>query len=268
MPSATSRRNVLRLACACACSSLAQRATPAFAATPPPLSRACLLTPAGSRVYQSRGFLTTSVADVFRQGRNTTSTGNTDIDRELGRAIKITADILRVNPAFSFFEPDRFVGDSEAEWMNAFADGNTYVPGTTGTVAFGMTNFRSELFGYDESGTSVMTIIAHEFGHIVQVTRGYIGAIDYGVPCGVEINADFLAGYYLGIRARTVSSLRFERAEDWFVRAGNPRPDRRHGNSDERVRAGRAGYEVGIAGRALDDAIRAGWDYFGFHPER
>jgi hypothetical protein len=266
MLGAISRRGALRFACSCACAPLLSTSVQSIAAPRARLSRACLLTSAGRTVYRSRGFGAVSVGDVFLKRRDTKSTGDPEIDFQLNRAIKIAAGILNVNPAFSFFDPDRFLGDDEYQWMNAYADGTTYVSGTRGTVAFGLTNFRSELYGYDDTGTTVMTIIAHEFGHIVQSNWGYQNAIDYGNPCGVEINADFLSGYYLGIRKLSVPSLQFEKAEQWFVRAGNPAPDRRHGNSAERLRAAQAGYRVGIEDNSLEEAVRAGWDYFGFRP--
>src|SRR5438067_1705240 len=116
---------------------------------------------------------------VFDQRRALRTTGNLEIDRQLNPAIKEVARILEVNPAFGFFESDRFSGEDEFEAMNAFAKGVNLIPGTRGTVAFGLTRFRIELYGYDESGTTVMSLIAHEFGHVVQTDHGYQNEINY-----------------------------------------------------------------------------------------
>jgi hypothetical protein len=98
--------------------------------------------------------------------------GDPDTDEQLDRAIKVAARILSVNPAFTFFEPDRFIGESELEGMQAFAKSANVLPGTRGLVGFGIGRFRTELYGYDQTGTTVMGIVAHEFGHIVQMELG------------------------------------------------------------------------------------------------
>jgi hypothetical protein len=114
------------------------------------------------------------------------------------------------------------------------------------------------------SQATVMTIVAHEFGHIVQSDRGYQTAIDYGVPNKVEINADFLAGYYLGVRKVSVPSVRFEIAKEFLARTGTNRPVRRHGNAEERVAAGEAGFRIGYVERKpLEDAVQASLRYIG-----
>jgi hypothetical protein len=146
-----SRRRLLRLACCCGCAGYAGVPSETVATTK--LTKACLLTEQGFKVYRSQGYAVHSLGEnVFDQRRATKTTGRPDIDRELHRSIQTAAAILKVNPAFGFFEPDRFLGEDELEATNAFAWGRTLVPGTSGTVAFGMSRFRTELYGYDESG--------------------------------------------------------------------------------------------------------------------
>jgi len=211
-----------------------------------------------------------------RTGRRTKrvsqSTGNVDIDRQLDRAIKIAAQILEVNPAFTFYDPDRFLGENETWGMNAFAKPVNIFPGTRGLVGFGLARFRTELFGYDQTGTTVMCIVAHEFGHVVQADLGYLAQIvDRGAPKWHEINADFLAGYYLGVRKIAVPQLQFEKAEEVFSRLGKANagnPNRTHGDSEERVKAARGGYAAGYIDRlSLPDAVRRGWQYIGYRPQ-
>jgi hypothetical protein len=257
----------MELSCACACGTAIQM--PRAALSAPRLSDGCLLTDDGFRLYRSQGNPMYTIGDgVFRAKRTSQSTGDADADYQLNRAIKIAAQILEVNPAFSFYDPDRFLGEDESWGMNAFAHWATILTGTLRVVGFGLARFRTELFGHDETGTTVMCIIAHEFGHVVQMNVGYINDIDHGVPTGKEINADFLAGYYLGIRKIAVPSLQFEKAEDAFGRLGSTRPDRTHGNPEERVRATYAGFRAGYDERlSLVDAVRRGWQYIGYRPQ-
>jgi len=151
--------------------------------------------------------------------------------------------------------------------MNAFATPiNTDIPGTRGTVAFGWDLF-TELHKYDSSGMTIMAIVAHEFAHILQFNLGYLQGIRFGYLLKSEINADFLAGYFLGVRKRRIPSLRFQKAGELFIRLGqgmNGDPSRTHGDSRERLDAAEAGFRVAyVENKSLNDAVRAGLDYVG-----
>jgi hypothetical protein len=72
------------------------------------------------------------------------------------------------------------------------------------------------------------------------------------VPLLSEINADFLAGFYLGVRKLALPSLNFDLALDLFKRlgaAGEDNPTRTHGNSKERMNAAEAGFTAGFLQR-------------------
>jgi hypothetical protein len=47
--------------------------------------------------------------------------------------------------------------------------------------------------------TTVMAVVAHELGHVLQREYGYLGKVSV---LALENNADFLSGYYLGTRKR------------------------------------------------------------------
>jgi hypothetical protein len=239
-----------------------------LSAQPVRIARGCFLTSAGFEAYRAQGRRAISIQNLLFDGSKGAlgwTTGRPDIDRELDSAIKIAARILEVTPAFTFYDVDRLQGHNPAESLNAFASQQNVVPGTRGVVGFGDTLFRSELYGHDESGTSVMCVIAHEFGHVLQSYLGYLNAIS-GLQC--ENNADFLAGYYLGVRKQTVRSLNFQVAADLFARIGRPgngNPSRDHGNSQERVEASEAGFRAGSNQKnTLKDAVRAGWELVGY----
>ena len=108
---------------------------------------------------------------LFARNRHWRTTGDRAVDRDLDRAIGIVADLLGVNPAFGFYDPsvlENPVGYERDPW-NAFATREqTDIPGTRGTVAFSWNLFRDEFYNHDPTGLTLMTIVAHEFGHIVQ----------------------------------------------------------------------------------------------------
>jgi hypothetical protein len=262
----TSRRDFLRTLCGFSCVGVLG-SEPSVAQTP--LSRGCWLTSEGMERYRAQGHSLHALADgAFTRNGHFRKSGNPDIDVELDKAVKVAAEILDVNPAFGFFDPDKFASN-EREGMNAFAYHRNAekLPGTRGIVGFGLGRFRTELYGHDESGTTVMAIIAHEFGHVLQNDRGYRLAITT-LQC--EINADFLSGYYLACRKLRVPSVAFERAAVLFERlgrAGNGDPNRSHGDSRERVAAAEAGFRAGYDQRmSLTEAVMAGWDYIGYRP--
>jgi hypothetical protein len=210
------------------------------------------------------------IADgMISRNRHFRTTGDPSIDRDLDRALSTIADLFDVNPAFGFYDPAMFPNRvAEGNVMNAFAtQEDTDIPDTHGTVAFGWDLFKTEFYQYDGTGMSIMAIAAHEFGHVLQGKIGYLDSIRNGTPLRTEINADFLAGYFLGSRKRAIPSLRFQKAGDLFIRMGlpgNDDPNRTHGNSRERLDAAEAGFRLAyVENKTLADAVRAGLEYVG-----
>jgi len=263
----TTRRNVLRGGCGCACVALTCCQTVTSSSAASQYFNGCFITSEGYRRYQSQREGVYPVADgLLAKNRHFRTTGDSALDRDLDRALGIVADLFEVNPAFGFYNPSNFKGRDEGSVMNAFATPkNTDIPGTEGTVAFGWDLFTRELHNYDSSGMTIMAIVAHEFAHILQSNPGYLQRIRFGYPLKSEINADFLAGYFLGIRKRRIPSLRFQKAGELFIRLGrsmNGDPSRTHGDSRERLDAAEAGFRVAyVENKSLNDAVRAGLEY-------
>ncbi len=211
-----------------------------------------------------------AVADgLVARNRYWHTTGDRAIDRDLDRALGVVADLFGIYPAFGFYDPSNLQNPVgvERNGMNAFASPeNTDIPGTKSTVGFGWDLFRNEFYQYDNSGVSVMAIIAHEFGHVVQFNRDYFWQIQHGAPLKTEINADFLSGYFLGMRKLAVPSMRFQSAGECFMRNGDTSGTlRTHGDPRERLDAAEAGFRVAyVENKSLDDAVRAGLEYVGF----
>jgi hypothetical protein len=259
------RRKILQLSCACAASSVISFAT--SDAQTSRSARGCILTPRGFQAYRAKGYGLATAGDIFTRGVAQRSTGKAELDRQLSQAVKVAAATLEINPAFGFYEPEKFThAEIEFPSMNAFTWPSDVadVPGTRGVVGIGLTKLRTELYGYDETGTTVMAIVAHEFGHVLQREYGYIEKIP---DLARENNADFLSGYYLGTRKRRLSSMRIETALDFFKRSGrgdDGNPKRDHGDSRERPAAALAGYQVGLAGKDINEAVRTGLTYIGY----
>ena len=267
---ASTRRDVLRTGCGCA-AMMAKALTAAAAA--PRLFDGCLITSEGYQQYRTQGEAVYPLTEgLIARNRYWHTSGDPAVDRDLDRALGVVADLFVVNPAFGFYDPSKLDNPAgfEREGMNAFASGeNTDITGTRGTVAFGWDLFRQEFYQHDSTGLTVMAIAAHEFGHILQMNRGHLPAIRIGYPLKSEINADFLSGYFLGVRKRRIPSLRFYNAGDMFVRFGrgnDGNPTRTHGTAQERLDAAEAGFRVAyVENKSLDDAVRAGLEYIGFY---
>jgi hypothetical protein len=262
------RRDVLNACAVCAGLATGAAAEPVLAAAPR-LFQGCLLTSEGYRQYRSQSESVYSIADsLMARNRYWHTTGDANIDHDLDRALQIAAEVLSVTPAFGFYDPTKLQNPTGVEHygMNAFASPeNTEIRGTKGTVGFGWELFHQEFYQYDNSGITVMAIVAHEFGHILQQDRGLIASLKGGTPLKCEIHADFLAGYFLGMRKRELPYLQFKRAGELFLRLGkseNGHPNRDHGDAQERLNAAEAGFRVAyVEKRALDDAVRAGLEY-------
>jgi hypothetical protein len=191
------------------------------------------------------------------------TTGDPSLDADLDRALALVADLFNVNPAFGFYDPAQLqnpVG-AERDGMNAFASPkNTDIPGTRGTVGFGRDMFLQEFYQHDNAGLTLITIVAHEFAHVLQHDRGYLDALKGGRPLKLELNADFLSGYFLGTRKLRIPSLQFQKAGDLLMRkAGGD-----HGTPQERLNAAEAGFRAAyVEKRSVDDAVQAGLRYVG-----
>jgi len=171
------------------------------------------------------------------------TSGDRETDRRLGRALLRLAKVFDVNPGCGFFD--------DAASPNAFALPKSEVSGTEGTVLFGQTLFRQTMRA-DRDGIAVLAVFAHEFGHIAQFRTGLHNSLRERQPTAklVELHADFLAGYYLGLRQAENPELRLWAAgalinglgDNNFTNPGH------HGTAEERTFAIEQGYKLGRAG--------------------
>lgn len=243
-----SRRSVVTfLACGCGVSPSAQ------AAIPRP-DGCCLIgwgiVAAGLRSY-----------GVARLGGESpqmvTTSGDRRVDRELGRALLRLGATFEANPGCAFFDDE--------DQPNAMALTANEVPRTRGTVLFGQSLFQ-EAMGSDDDGMSVMAVFAHEFGHIAQFNTGMHNRLSAGYPTQklVELHADFLAGYYLGLRKSEHPDLRLWSAGALIHHLGdnNFTAPNHHGTPQERTAAIEAGHQLGRGGQVdIVSAMASGADF-------
>jgi|SRR5208337_2883850 len=118
----------------------------------------------------------------------------------------------------------------------------------------------------DENGMAILAVCAHEFGHIVQYDTRVHDTLSYGQPTVklVELHADFLAGYYLGLRQSDQPSLRLFSAGAFIHDLGdnNFTSPTHHGTKEERTAALEGGYRLGRDATAdIGSAISSGVEF-------
>ena len=184
------------------------------------------------------------------------TSGDRETDHRLGRALLRLANVFEVRPGCFFFD----------DWdnPNAYAKSVAMVTGTEGTVVIGQRLFR-ETMAENPDGIAILAICAHEFGHVAQF-RGMAASLQAASSTKklVELHADFLAGFYLGLRQADYPSLRLWSAGALIHKLGdneytNPN---HHGTAEERTAAIEEGYRLG-RGKApsFAQAMRLGGEF-------
>jgi len=186
------------------------------------------------------------------------SSGNRDFDYALAQTLSRITDTLGVLPGFGYFD------DFEGE--NAYATSASRLGRADGTVLCGKRFFIHTMSELDHPDVALTAVCAHEFGHIVQYKRGFFQALRAGQPTikRVELNADFFAGVYAGMRklqkpdypAAVFASKQYSHG-DYLINSPGF-----HGTPDERAAAVVRGFEVAYRERrTLSDAIQIGINY-------
>lgn len=181
------------------------------------------------------------------------SSGNRNLDRALIAELRRIISIIPVDPGF------RYITDNPP---NAFATVESMVRGTRGTVLLGVNLVREEIESSNYGGVAVAGICAHECAHIYQFFSGYARQLSGNTAKFVELHADFLAGYYMGVRRQFAIDRIAVFARSLFYKGDyNYNNPHHHGTPEARFEALRGGYEVGSNGVAFETAAAAGADF-------
>jgi hypothetical protein len=186
------------------------------------------------------------------------NSGDKDFDYALAQTLARLSECLSVSPGFAYYD--------DYDGANAFASPKKRVASTDGTVFFGQRFLKKLLAGPEAPDAAVAGVCAHEFGHILQYKLGLDKDLRQGQPTvkRVELNADFFAGYFAGVRRRelphfdaaVIAMTQYNSGDDM-----RNNPDH-HGTPDERGQAIEKGYQVGYDDeKPLLDAIKIGVEY-------
>ena len=162
------------------------------------------------------------------------------------------ANHLEVLPGFAFYD--------DRDGLNAYATPRIRMERADGTVLMGQGLLRRLMRQPEAPDACIAAVCAHEFGHILQYKRGLYAQLKPGQPTTkrVELQADFFAGYFAGMRKRERPSFPAAVfAMTQFTFGDNMVSDPlHHGTSEERGAAVVQGFETGYRDRlGLSDAI-------------
>ena len=182
-----------------------------------------------------RGGLRTNGIELFR------TSGNSDLDRSISLELTHVAESFKVLPGFGFYD------DSDSP--NAFALDEDVIANTKGTVIFGKQLLSDELAS-PWGGLAVAGFIAHEFGHIFQYQSKFYDLLTQSQTTDrlLELHADYLAGYYLGLKRLRSGEMDIKAFLDSLYLSGDTdfnSPDH-HGTPMEREQVMLAGYKIGL----------------------
>lgn len=188
------------------------------------------------------------------------NSGDPDLDFALVQTLSNIADEFGILPGFASYD--------DFEFPNAFAtaDVNAVLRNPDGTVLFGKRLLKKLLATPENPDVAIIAVCAHEFGHILQLKRNLRGRVLAGQRTNkrIELQADFFAGYYSGIRKRQQPSFPAAVFALTQFNFGDDDVDARehHGTSAERGAAIEHGYMASYRDRLpLDEAVEVSVKY-------
>lgn len=154
----------------------------------------CMLPPHASQQYLDKS----STPRLYITGDEPmiSSSGDAGFDYALAQTLAKISATFSVLPGFAYYE--------DVDAKNAYATSVARQNNADGTVLFGQRMLKELLKRTQSPDVGVAAVCAHEFGHIVQYKLGLnkiVGVNDSNVR-RLELQADFLAGYFAGVRKR------------------------------------------------------------------
>jgi hypothetical protein len=184
--------------------------------------------------------------------------GDANFDLALAQTLAKISDRLTITPGFAYYD--------DYDGMNAYASPRVRLSNADGTVLFGQRLLKRLMAVTDNPEIGVAAVCAHEFGHILQYKKGLAQIVGANQPTvkRVELQADFFAGYFAGLRKlekRDFPAAVFAMTQ---YTAGDDQINSRnhHGTPDERAAAVVRGFEAAyVAKKSLGDAIETSINY-------
>ena len=184
--------------------------------------------------------------------------GDVDFDLALAQTLAKLSDALNVLPGFAYYD--------DYDGLNAYATRRSRLERVDGTVLMGIKLLQRLRKGLESPEVAVAAVTAHEFGHILQFRHSLIDTVNAG-QANVrksELQADFFAGYFAGLRKRERPS--FPAAVVAMTQFGfgdnNPGNRNHHGTAQERGAAVVRGFESSFRdNKNLSDAIQESTTY-------
>jgi hypothetical protein len=223
---------------------------------PAPRLRGCMI----PEDLAARFFASSSAHQSYQTGYEPMPGGSGDsaFDFALAQTLSKIGAALEVLPGFAYYDD----GDSP----NALATKSRRLERAHGTVLFGLRLLRQTRVELDYPEVAVTAVCAHEFGHILQYKYGLNETLLKGQTTvkRYELHADFLAGYFAGIRKlekpdvpAAIFPVKLRSMGD-----NDFNDPQHHGTPGERAAAAVQGFKVAYQERrGVLDALRSGIQY-------
>jgi hypothetical protein len=184
-------------------------------------------------------YLSASFSQNDVGGRLSRTSGYAFLDQVMPQEGRLLSSYFGVSPGFAFL--------MDLDAPNAYATPNAFFSGTQGTVLFGIKLITSEISASPVGGNALIAIMAHEWCHILQYKNGL-----QAPGARMELAADLMAGWWLGMKARTglqtdpstAARSLFQKGDFAFF------SQQHHGTPQQRVQHFAAGFQMAVTGSA------------------
>jgi hypothetical protein len=186
--------------------------------------------------------------------------GDPDFDYALAQTLSMLYHAFGVLPGFAYYD------DQDERNANALAVPVNWLNRDDGTVLLGVNLLKKLRRNGESPEVAVATVCSHEFGHVLQFKNDLISQVDAGHKTvkRSELQADYFAGYFAGLRKRARPSYPAAVAALTQYNFGDTafnQPDH-HGTFEERGKAVVLGFEASYHdSKSLTEAIQESTTY-------
>jgi hypothetical protein len=199
----------------------------------------------------------TSTANLYETGTEDIepNSGDPRLDRALAQSLAKLARTWDVLPGFAYFR--------EPKENNALATPRVLLKRGDGTVLFGLGMLKELLTLPEHRDAAIVSVCAHEFAHVVQYKSGFFQKLapNKEDPFRAEQHADYLAGFYAGLRRLEYPdypAVVFAKTQSMY----GTRTRGTHGTSKERGDAVQEGFKAAFDRRlSPQDGILEGFNF-------